>query len=479
MEDNKQPGQSEPTPNSVADAIAVMQSSGDSPPPAPQPSPQVGDVTPPPEQPIYRRWPVLAGALAAVLLLIVVGFLLLNRSSGSDKPAGPITAMVSLLDGQASSSSDGETWQALANRSKLEQGDIISTEPGSRLAVAFSNGSVIRLDESTVVKIEELALDSIKLSHQSGSTYNRSTDDDTYEIEINGQTAAGTEAAFQTISTATDKGLRTLYGSVNAYQVTVNEGKQYFQQHADPLYLQKITDISVKDTKADAFLLWNLEQDEKDAGFKHQLGFWTKVKATVEPERSDQIGGSITLTAENTDKGTRLSWTIKDMNAFDGFQIVRSPSSPLPFYGKDEARHVKMMSRSLEWSSTSSGMFSYRVCAYQAADDNCINYSNAVAIEAVNTPPEPVKSGKVELFISDGVINWQFEGTAPHGFHALVSEEEDPVYPGDADYYGQAPHELKLRDSGTYYVRVCKSTGSDSIQGGCLDYSNQVIWIVP
>lgn len=119
------------------------------------------------------------------------------------------------------------------------------------------------------------------------------------------------------------------------------------------------------------------------------------------------------------------------------------------------------------------------MCVYRASDASCTLYSNTVTIESAHIPPEAVVPGAVELALSDNVVNWTFAGTAPHGFKVLVAASENPTYPKDAEYFGNAPYTLKSRGSGTYYIRVCKYTGSDEIDGGCTDYSNQVIRIIP
>lgn len=70
-------------------------------------------------------------------------------------------------------------------------------------------------------------------------------------------------------------------------------------------------------------------------------------------------------------------------------------------------------------------------------------------------------------------LAWQLSGmTSPNGFKIVVSEHENPVYPGN-EYHYLSDHSVRADEwnlsAGTYYFRVCEYLG-----GKCGIYSNNV-----
>ncbi len=486
----------EETPRSVADALQVVASADAQSQGVPQAAAagreearaeieaRVSDVQPAAKPPFFKQKRVFIPALAALVLLLGTGaYFLLGRNDGADSQdlsSHMLGIAVTVLDGKATASRDGETWHELTVRSRLNEGDFVRTDAGSRVVLSLDDGGAVRLDESTAIRLASLSAEAVRVEQRSGSVYSRVVASDrSFVVEVDDMSYRALGTAFQTTNTATEKGVRVLQSSVQFDDITVAEGKQYYTIHTDNLYVEKLTDISLDELRSNGFLLWNLEQDEKDSHFKNKLGYWEKIKSANVSTDPAPAGASLALEVANNSKGTVLSWTVTGVTAPDGFKIVRSQSSVVPTFGRDEAQHVSSPSaRSFTWSGAKSGVFHYRLCVYRASDSTCSVYSNTVTIEAVIVAPEAVAPGAVNLSLSEDMINWTFAGTAPHGFKVLVSSSENPVYPKDAEYFGNGPYTLKPRAPGTYYVRVCKYTASDEISGGCTDYSNQVLWVV-
>lgn len=393
-------------------------------------------------------------------------------------------ASVLLIDGSAYRSTDGESWDELAASDSLKEGDYVRTEPLSRLIINLDDGSAVRLAESTTVQLTSLEADNIQINNQAGQVYSRVvTSERSFAVVVEETSYAALGTAFQTINTAENKGVQVLQSKVQAEETEVDEGKQYYKSHANSELVEKVTDVPVDELKNDAFMLWNLEQDEKSDEFKDKLGYWEKVKSSVEEqpaEEEDSPSAGISLSGSKSDKGTVLSWTATGLNTAEGFKIVRSTSTSSPVYGKDEAVFVSGKSRSYTWGTSKAGTYTYRVCRYVPSSSTCNFYSNPVTVESVYIAPEAVVPGAVTLSVDgSGTLSWTFAGTAPHGFKVVSNTTGNPSYPKDSIHYGTSPYTFKKTTSGTYYFKVCKYTASGDISGGCTDYSNQVQYTIP
>lgn len=118
------------------------------------------------------------------------------------------------------------------------------------------------------------------------------------------------------------------------------------------------------------------------------------------------------------------------------------------------------------------------MCAYRG--DDCVNYSNAVKMDAVVQAMERVTRGTIALSLSqDDTLHWTYSGKAPHGYKVVMSTNDKPTYPEDGYvYYGKdTTYFVDKTDKtpGIYNIRVCAYTkGSEPDGTKCLDYSNQV-----
>lgn len=435
--------------------------------------------------------------IAAAVLVLGAGAGLTFALTGSDKKDEvtedqsrqmSMGVAPSLVDGAATYKvGDGE-WQPLTAGTSLSAGTWVSVENGGRVVLSFDDGSAIRLDQSSIVKLASLDPEDIRIEQTAGTAYSRVvTSDRQYTVSVDGTDYQALGTAFSTTATATKKGVQVLQSKVktSGTDTEVDEGKQYFKEHENAELKDKLTDINIDELKSNGFMLWNLEQDEQDEKFKDKLGVWQKVKeqTAVQQEEEQTSTGGIELSASNNDKGTVLSWKVSGVDVGKGFKIVRSKSTSTPLFGKDEAVYVdKSSARSYTWKSDKEGEFWYRVCAYRPDQGTCVNYSNAVKMTAVYKPAAKVTRGTMTLAVGedDRSLSWSYSGQAIYGYKVVVSSSPNPVYPdsGYAFYGANTTHTLKDSDlkPGQNYVRVCAYTdGTESEK--CVDYSNQIIII--
>ncbi len=434
--------------------------------------------------------------LAFGALLIVggfIGFTTLTKEETADTPLTQQTpepqklgVAVVVVDGAAQYKIDDNEWATLTTETELSEGATIITNPGARVVLGLDDGSAVRLSESTSVTLESLAANDIRINNKAGQVYSRVVASDrkyTVAIEDTDYTALGT--AYNTINTETNKGVQVLHSSVSVkgVEAPVTEGKQYFKAHSQATLTNALSDVPVEELKGNSFMVWNLEQDEKNESFKANLGYLQKMKETIPAAPAPEVTSpQIKLTATNSDKGVVLKWSISGISAPDGYKIVRSKKTSTPTYGKDDTKFADAKARSFTWGAEEGGLFNYRICAYKPADKTCSPYSNTVKLESQAILPAQPIQGTVSLApFSGGVVaNWTDTGTAPQGWKVVVSTSPSPVYGGDnikTYYTDKSPKTIEGLADGTYYVRVCKYTAS-KIDNGCTNYSNEQTLVI-
>jgi len=432
---------------------------------------------------------LLIGASAAFVLLFgSLGYVNFIKSDSpkeqtSQNQRASLGMVVSVIDGTAKYSSDSVNWSTLSTDTNLKQGDLVQTDAGSRIILTLDDGSIIRLNESSIVRLDSLFADEVRIANISGEVYSRVvTSERSFTVMVEDAEYSALGTAYSTVNKATDKGVQVLQSSVSlkGTDTKVDEGKQFYKTHQNAELKDKVTDISVDELKSSAFMIWNLEQDKQSQEFKDKLGYLAKIEEQTTPALAPApAGASIKLSGKQSDKGVTLNWTVSSLGSVEGFKVVRSKKTTTPTYGKDESSFASGSStRSFLWKDGSGVTYNYRVCAYSGG--TCSVYSNSISLTSPYTPPEPVVSGTVNLTLTDNVASWTFTGTAPHGFKIVVGTSPGPTYPSNSyKFAGSSPATIEGLDAGTYYVRVCKYTASSSIDGGCTDYSNEETLIVP
>ncbi len=400
---------------------------------------------------------------------------------------GPtIQAAVTLIDGMAQSSSDGKTWKDLKGEETLRQGDSVRTAKSSRVVLSLDDGSVIRLDSDSKIRLANLHPDNISIWNLAGDVYTRVvTSSRQFSVTVDKETFLARGTAYKTRNTDKIKGVEVYQSKVSTQtdNKEIDEGKQYFIKNPSVELQRTIVDISLEQLTADKFMEWNLGQDKDSDEFKDKLGFLEKLQkekaaeipaaAAESAKPAVQTSNNITLHA----KGPHLSWNVADIQTNDGFKIISSRTSTTPVYDKDTAFYIgNGKTRSYLWNTKDGITYYVRVCAFRAATNTCDNYSNAVQVSAAHAAPEAPQPGAITLTNNGINLSWTFDGTSPHGFKILVSQSAEPAYPQDSKFFASGTTStIKELGSGTHYIRVCKYTTDININGGCTDYSNQIV----
>lgn len=432
----------------------------------------------------------LAAGLAVLLLLIAGGaFTLLSKDTtkennvaqqnGEQQKVTTLGASLALIEGTVEYSNDGENWSAAEQGSSLANLDYVRTGENGRAIVLFDNGSVARLNNDTTLYLSSLEASDLQITLVDGEIYNRVVESDaqTYTVVTANERFTALGTAYNT-STNGEKDVLDVYQSsvkVVSSDSEVTEGNKYSTDK------KEVEAIDLDKLKDDEFAQWNKDKDSEIDEFKDKLGVFDKKVEEKEEEETPSDPSNpagISLRGEKTSKGVKLSWTVTGLNTKQGFKVVKDTSDSTPSYGENSAVYVSdPATRSFEWKIDTGKTYYFRVCIYN--EGTCANYSNAVQVAAPKIEKEKVVSGDINLSINGNKLSWSLSGgTAPYGYKVVLSGSSSPTYPENSiEYTGKTTSTLPDKAPGTYYVRVCKYTNGTQSQG-CVDYSNQVEYIV-
>lgn len=335
-----------------------------------------------------------------------------TSSSSTEQPKLGITLTVA--DGTVEYMKDQTAWQSADKASQLSEGMQIRTGTDSRAVLTIDDGSAVRLDANTTVKLKNLSAETVEIEQIEGVVYSRvvpSTRSYMIKTAETAYTALGT--AFLTIQHPNEQGVQVYQSSVKVdiANEAISEGKQFFTKNDDTTIKDKISSINLETLTDNKFIDWNLSQDESDKSFKEKLGVLSDIKQLKEQKqktaRADAEQKAIAKTEQKktTDKdktvtsgdkvgrgtmtlsqaGSLFSWKYSG-KATHGYKLVYSKSNTVPAFGTDEAIYfgsVNEMSGSIPGKEKiGSGTYYVRVCAYTANTETepCVDYSNVVTI---------------------------------------------------------------------------------------------------
>jgi len=431
-----------------------------------------------------------------VLMLIFIGLIVgvaMLLSSDSDEAdvviSAPVEtatqervttlgATIALTEGIVELSDDGETWIEASGGESLAQSDYLRTKDDSRAIILFDDGSVTRLDNNTELWLSSLELTGLEVTLVSGQVYSRVIESEKLAFTV----VTGNER-YESLGTAYKTSTDGLNDVLEVYQSEVkvsSQDKDVSEGNKYDTKTKEIAAIDLTDLDNDEFAQWNKQKDTESEEFKDKLGVLKdREEPAPAPVSSPSVETGISLTAAEVSDGVALSWSLQGLTSQQGFKVVRSSTDSTPTFGENDAQYVgDPLSRSRLWVSEKGGAHFYRVCIY--FEGTCSNYSNVVKATSPAKVVTPVISGGVTLAINNKDISWSLTGgNAPHGYKVLLSTSPLPVYPADSILYsGATSAKLPEKPPGTYYVRICKFTNGSQAEG-CIDYSNQVEYIVP
>lgn len=336
----------------------------------------------------------------------------------AEKPRMGIAATIA--DGTVEYLRQGPDWQTLTPATNLQEGDMVRTGAQSRAVLTLDDGSAVRLDADTSITIASLVADDIKISQTTGALYSRVVPSDRkYTVKVESDTYEALGTAFATTNTLGESGVQVYQSSVKASGAAeaVAEGRQYYKLHSDAALAGKVTDINIDGLINNAFINWNLDEDEKETLFKDKLGVLPHIRQRAEEkakqeraeeaarqqaareaaekeklaaEEKKQTAGGKVVRGEMALSATHaggLAWTYTGKAVY-GYKLLYSKKTAEPVFGASGVESIYFSgigdtSGTLpKKSEIGGGIYKVRVCAYTNGTENdaCVDYSNTVQI---------------------------------------------------------------------------------------------------
>ncbi len=314
-----------------------------------------------------------------------------------------------VIDGTVLISKDNSNFAPAETSTVVQEGDYIKTEAKSRAALAFDDGSAIRLNAGSNIKLSSLTPENVIINNLAGEVYSRVVPssrkfnvisaDETY-------TALGT--AFLTSNTTERKGVEVYHSRVKMKlaSIDVPEGSFYYLQSSDKNSEKRLSELSDDQLRGNEFINWNYRQDKVIKDYSDKLGVLVRIdekldeksptppnqpekkkepiKENVSPAKNDEPAkdapsGSLTLTHSG---GGNFSWTLSG-NAPKGYKLVWSTGQNPTYPGSESIYFSSPDIKSGSIGSKVSGERYVRACIYTG--DNCIGYSNQIKVNLPET----------------------------------------------------------------------------------------------
>lgn len=341
-----------------------------------------------------------------------------TKTVSSEATKSRLGVSVMLVNG-AANYQRGDKLSPLFNDTELKEGDKVQTLSNGRVTLTLDDGSVLRLDVSTTVKLVSLEEGSVEVDHQSGVVYSRVVNGN-YSLQVEEDRYKALGTAFFTRNQKDLKGIQVIESKVKTKSdLELAEGDQYYTLHPNEDLVGQASRVDPISLTEDEFAWWNMLEDERSELFKNKLGIFEIAKqlseerenarleaeaiAKAEQEARDKqaqenedqrnkirqsdnlpsVAEGIFLSASVDGSKVNLSWTADGVDAPRGFVMTYSSKSEEPVYGK--ASHVVIKDgedREYSWRVARKDRektYWVRICALQA-DKQCSNYSNAVKV---------------------------------------------------------------------------------------------------
>ncbi|MEA2006831.1 MAG: FecR family protein [Patescibacteria group bacterium] len=312
-----------------------------------------------------------------------------------------VRGMVEYVEGQVEKrASETDGWREVERDDVVKNGMEMRTLADSRAVLTFEDGSVVRLNADSLMKFKsEKELILIELSN--GEVYNRVTKDEKREfaVEVDSYKVVALGTAFS-VEKKEDSEVQVMVveseveiqGKEEVVLGTVEQGNKT-RLNFDEVASEKITQDDLKD----AFLNWNVENDEKYFEKKIVLNDLKKetvkkevtkktetkkevVKREEKKKDDDEYATLIALRGKDDDDRAKFTWVVSGGYAPKGFKLVKS-KQPNPVYPGDDYLYIKDPDdRSAVWKGfKKEKTYFFRICVYKGG--KCGTYSNNVEID--------------------------------------------------------------------------------------------------
>lgn len=346
---------------------------------------------------------ILIGVIA--LLLIIV---LALAFGGDDDEAGGNTSSrsgvglsVTWKEGEVLFSGNGTVWEFADEETFLEDDALIRTGDNSKVILKTPNGSVVRLNANTELKVSEVSKKTVLLTQSMGRTWHRvkKGKESAYQLNVLGNNIEGAGTAFDVSANATANriNIKVLEGAVELTAESASEGRK----------IEEGKEVTVAPSSKDLFsfadvtrtyvegpwLQWNKEEDKKigydlnivDGILEREEDKPTTPTTTSTPSTTTTTTTTKTTTTTPTPKttytsgsckpyltgkkdhkfgGVILKWSTCSNENFQFYKVVRSTLNSSPSFPNDPVifSSSNRSAASFIDKTVSSRTYYYRVC---------------------------------------------------------------------------------------------------------------------
>jgi len=436
---------------------------------------------------------LLIGIFLATLSLTAYYFLFTGKKSPVDETLQTQEVAVEKSLSVYVSYLSGTAWQIVDDRKieikegdTLKQGAEILTEENTRTVLLFDDGSIVRLDEDTLITLDEIMPEKIMISEENGNIFSRIQKDANHKFIVR-----ASDVYIESLGTAfsvenrDEVIIKVFEDKVKVKETFGEEIEVEEKQKWDNTDKQK-EEISGEDIKDDDFINWSINEEVE---IKEKLATVLE-KPIVEkpakeefPKEKPALSYSIKLSGKALDDGIFLSWAVSGIDVSKGFKVVKSLSANPTFPGDGYIYVSDSSYRNYKLSLKDGKEWHLRACRYRG-DGTCDTYSNEVVVKAPYVKGEKSEGSNVDSLSlklikkSDSKVRleWDVDGKSNNGFKVVWSRNSGPTYPtrdGDKFHYlsdsNTRSDAVSGLDSGKkYYFRVCEYLG-----GKCGTYSNE------
>lgn len=442
----------------------------------------------------WNRNTKLAASLALILVLVGSIAILASRSGNETvefanesqpetiETATPMGAAVTLSEGTLETKNEEGEWGEAPNNFQPKEGDSLRTVgAASRAIVSFDDGSALRLDANSEVELTTLTVERIVVRHLNGYTYNRVIDSESrvYIVESNDAQYEALGTAFRTASSGDEQSVEVFQSTV--HETILNEKptegeKLTVKNKVDPTKDGNIEKLDIEQVKGDAFIQWNIEQDEKDENFRDKLGFLSDTEAP-EVEISSHADGETVLLASTATQGS-IEFSGKTEPRATLTVLSKSENGAQPVnvtVGDDGSFKTPVLTAPI-----GNSVFEFEV---KDRRGNTATKNIRINFQRKSAPVTSTGSLTLKITSVEGNkvnLEWAKSGSlqAKDGYKLVYATDPQPTY-GDADDSSQLTTKesatVKNLDNGTYYFRVCVY---DAEENDCTNYSNQLSAVI-
>jgi len=348
--------------------------------------------------------------LLAVIVVLLIIFLGIVFSQRGEKVAPPgFGLFISWSDGDIYVSDDGESWDKADIKTLLTNGYRVRTGKDSKAILQTPQGSTIRMDENTEVKVAQLSRRDVLLVQNAGRTYHRvkMSVEGAYQVRALNHTIKSVSTAFDVAVNrkANRINAKVLEGKLNVainledvIEVqSIGKNKEITVDPNNTENFIALSDVSGSYMESDWFN-WNKEEDMK-------IGFVVGVQddsETRDPETSSGTTKTQTtpasattpartstgtcqpyLTAKKsaTYKGILLNWSTCSNGDFQFYKVIRSTLNSNPSFPNDPvitSSSNRNYSNFIDKTVIKTRTYHYRVCVVQRLDK--VSCGNKVSV---------------------------------------------------------------------------------------------------